>query len=605
MQAVGVGEFDPVATVPPGGSDAELADERRLVGFALSGHDPRGLDPADLYSPKLREVLSAAQSVARDGKADVLAVARELGERWGGREEADVLVMDLAYEAIDQDYATVLGRVKDAARRRGAYFAHMHAAELAWRGERPSEEAAAELKALIDGEQREERVQSRAGLPDYPLDVWPEEWRYVIECQANRAQTDPSIPAAYTSAALGAVLGPAWTFWVGPAECRPIVWTIYVAPSAIASKSDAVEVTKGAVLALHGERVRQWKADHAAWKAQDKPDPADEPRFSPLHIQDATLEAMAVGLSASDGELGMLSDQDEISGWLGGMDAYRHGASKDRAAWLSLRNGGTLSQMRVSRDPVHVERTHVCLVGGIQPEKLMDHGLKDGDGLFSRFCWSFVPRRYDYGWGPAIPREAHEAALSLLRAGLQMGAPRLRVEPVVEQWIRGYREKTDRLANELYHDHGLKLVSTVVSRASLYASTALAVITGAEAAQLEAQGIRNKVLTVGRDHCERAQALADYYVAHGKHAVEGVVGGQERDGEERHYAEVRDVLARLGQVVKPGERRAELASTWAELLGLPKNQTGRRLKTVSKLEPGSWKVSSRRTGGGREWTVSR
>lgn len=103
-------------------------------------------------------------------------------------------------------------------------------------------------------------------------------------------------------------------------------------------------------------------------------------------VEDATVEALQEVLK--DCPHGVLSAQDELSGWFGAMDKYSpgKGAQADRAFWLRAFNGGPYSVHRVGRGASYVPNLSISVVGGIQPEplrKLVGDSLDDG--LIQRF----------------------------------------------------------------------------------------------------------------------------------------------------------------------------------------------------------------------------
>lgn len=107
----------------------------------------------------------------------------------------------------------------------------------------------------------------------------------------------------------------------------------------------------------------------------------EPPKQTRLVIQDTTIEAAQEILK--DSPNGVLSHQDELSGWFGAMDKYSggKGAAKDRAFWLQSFNGGTYSTNRIGRGSVFIENLSVSMLGSIQPEpirELAENGSDDG-----------------------------------------------------------------------------------------------------------------------------------------------------------------------------------------------------------------------------------
>jgi hypothetical protein len=81
---------------------------------------------------------------------------------------------------------------------------------------------------------------------------------------------------------------------------------------------------------------------------------------------------------------------DELAGWMGGFERYNTGQSP-RAFYLTGWNGGTFLKDRVGKgkgDPdaeVRVENLALCILGGIQPDRLTKLGDLTSDGLLQRF----------------------------------------------------------------------------------------------------------------------------------------------------------------------------------------------------------------------------
>lgn len=104
--------------------------------------------------------------------------------------------------------------------------------------------------------------------------------------------------------------------------------------------------------------------------------PAQERKSTPkpaqrrLRISDATVEAAQEVLK--DSPDGVLSQQDELSGWFGAMDKYSagKGAMADRSFWLQSFNGGSYALNRVSRGASLIPNLSICVLGGIQPDPL-------------------------------------------------------------------------------------------------------------------------------------------------------------------------------------------------------------------------------------------
>lgn len=128
------------------------------------------------------------------------------------------------------------------------------------------------------------------------------------------------------------------------------------------------------------EKMRAYEALPASERKQ-----AERPRQERRVIADATVEAAQEVLR--DSPRGVLSLQDELSGWFGQMDKYApgKGSQADRGFWLQAYNGGSYSLNRIGRGASYIPNCSICLLGGIQPEPIRAlAGDTTDDGLIQR-----------------------------------------------------------------------------------------------------------------------------------------------------------------------------------------------------------------------------
>lgn len=162
----------------------------------------------------------------------------------------------------------------------------------------------------------------------------------------------------------------------------------------------------------NARRMAEYEEAVAAHKKAkgDGPLPV-RPPWLQLIVQDTTIEALADALI--DNPRGVIAVQDELSEWIGGMDAYTgKGVQKDRPAWLQAFEGGPRSLNRVIRGRAVIPNWSTAIVGGIQPDvvrRLMG-GNGTGDGLVQRFLVAGLAPA-----GPGVDREPDEAAAAAYR----------------------------------------------------------------------------------------------------------------------------------------------------------------------------------------------
>jgi hypothetical protein len=194
-----------------------------------------------------------------------------------------------------------------------------------------------------------------------------------------------------------------------------------------------VDRMDAAARARHAEAMRSYRAELAALKA-DKSDapPPPKPKCDRYMVEGTTTEALSevlrddneANFRAPAGKL--LVRQDELSGWLGDMDRYKAGGKGggDRAAYLTLFNGGRYTIDRIGRGSFAIPNWSACVLGGIQPEPIQRIAKEAADdGLLQRFLYC-VPsgqeegedRRPDHG--ALAQYEALFPALAALRPAI-------------------------------------------------------------------------------------------------------------------------------------------------------------------------------------------
>lgn len=160
------------------------------------------------------------------------------------------------------------------------------------------------------------------------------------------------------------------------------LWTALVGPPS-RKKTPIFKAATAPLRKIDNTLMRAYlsaKNDYDALSAADKKE-AERPRQKRLMISDTTIEAAQEVLR--DSPDGVLSEQDELSGWFGTMDKYApgKGAQADRAFWLKAFNGGTYNLNRIGRGASQIPNLSVSLLGGIQPEpvrKLATETMDDG-----------------------------------------------------------------------------------------------------------------------------------------------------------------------------------------------------------------------------------
>lgn len=259
-----------------------------------------------------------------------------------------------------------------------------------------AEQALAEFKAETEGDAEAMSAVDLFNvlkLPPFPLHLLP---RAIADYAKDQAELIGVDPAVIATAAIGAAAAciddrleiqpkrydTGWTeqarLWVG----------IIGDPSA--KKSPGISKAMGPLFKIDKEWREESDRARAEWlEACDNTPKGEQEPPAPigkrLILNDATVEKMGDILSKCHPR-GILSYQDELSGWLASHDAYKQGAGKDKAAWLEAYNGGPKAIDRVARGSTFVENWSACVIGGIQPSVVQAYAhTTNHDGMLQRF----------------------------------------------------------------------------------------------------------------------------------------------------------------------------------------------------------------------------
>lgn len=228
--------------------------------------------------------------------------------------------------------------------------------------------------------------------PRFPVSILPPVLADFVKAEHQAMGADVSALAMAALAGVGAALTSETKIRVGDAWYeRPISFVAIIGDPSTMKSPVIAKVTK-ALSNIDYNRDAVWRVQKSLWDQQKAagtknlaPYPAKPARCI---IQDATPEKIAEILAR--GPAGALMVQDELAGWLASFDRYGSGASS-RAFYLTAFNGGPYLKDRVgqgARDDnaeIRIENLALCILGGIQPDRLAELRDLTSDGLLQRF----------------------------------------------------------------------------------------------------------------------------------------------------------------------------------------------------------------------------
>jgi hypothetical protein len=233
----------------------------------------------------------------------------------------------------------------------------------------------------------------RSIVPPFPFDVLPNWLQRDVASKSAVIGCDPSASAMAALVAISGALNHRFAVKMmrhGEWWEHPRLWTLLVGDPST-RKTPCINAVIDPLERYEAELYRDYAAELRDYEAAKQVKDNTVPKPSPPEryiIYNTTTEKLGEILNENSHD-GVVLKQDEITGWIGSMERYgggsRSGANSDRAFWLKAFDGGRYVHDRISRGTIRIRNLSVSLLGGIQPDRLMElHGLTS-DGLLQRF----------------------------------------------------------------------------------------------------------------------------------------------------------------------------------------------------------------------------
>jgi hypothetical protein len=241
--------------------------------------------------------------------------------------------------------------------------------------------------------------------PSFPTDALPTKCATYVKEAAASLSCAPELVGIPQIAAISGAIGFSREIRIKPGWTESASLYLAVVDESGSRKSPAaalaykpLEKLQATLRKAYKEELRTYEADlrqHAVNKRlaakDDKPEP--EPPVRPVMkrciVDDITIEALATRMEQNP--RGFVSHQDELTGFLRGMDQYKSGGKGNtRQSYLKMwSNRPIYVDRKGSDEPVVVPKPYLTLQGGIQPSVL--HEIADGrdDGFLDRFDFAY------------------------------------------------------------------------------------------------------------------------------------------------------------------------------------------------------------------------
>jgi DNA primase catalytic core len=263
----------------------------------------------------------------------------------------------------------------------------------------------AHLEAADDAEERKKMVRDKVAgeIAPFPLEVFPAPLREYVEVCARALPVPPDFVAAPIMAVLATAIGHARKFVIkeswqeGPRLFLAVVGDPGSRKSpALGKANDPLKERQKHYKKLYDAAQDDYLAQLTTYetakgsrKQSASPEhPGDAPELAQVMTTDATFAAL-IELHAKNPR-SLLLFQDELSGWVMGMDQYKSGKGNDRQRYLSAWNGDDITVNRKGKPAQMVPNPHISVSGGIQPDILPTLQTSQGaDGFVDRILFSY------------------------------------------------------------------------------------------------------------------------------------------------------------------------------------------------------------------------
>lgn len=247
---------------------------------------------------------------------------------------------------------------------------------------------------IEDDPEVEDSISLLPTAPSFPLEVFPDSIRNIIEALNEYENYNKDFTAASFFTVFASVLGNAWsvrfmTGWV----TRPIIFIVLVGfPSC--GKTPPLQQAVAPLLKIDGEYDRIYCKEmetHRKWermsaKQREKhslPEEMEIPKRKCHVVVDSTIEALIGALR--DNQRGVLIYKDEIDNLLSNFNRYN---GSDEAYFLSLFNGTAFKYSRKSNNEhIFLPNPYCSIIGTTQPGCLAAQfgGKRLMNGFSARF----------------------------------------------------------------------------------------------------------------------------------------------------------------------------------------------------------------------------
>ena len=241
-------------------------------------------------------------------------------------------------------------------------------------------------------------------VPDFPLQVLPEDVARIVTEAAAAVGCDPGMVAGPVLATAAGLIGRSASLLMGANRfSSPCLYHANVAlpgdgksPALeyAAAPSDEFEAALAEAFRLEKQSYRE-ALRGGKGKKGDGDETPDPPVPRRVRVDDVTLESLF--LVMADNDRGVLMARDELSSLILGLNQYKGGGGNDRPNLMKIWSGKSVTIDRVRnelREPVRIPHPCLSITGNLPPAMLAEMISRRGDdGFLDRWLFVYPDRR--------------------------------------------------------------------------------------------------------------------------------------------------------------------------------------------------------------------
>jgi hypothetical protein len=230
---------------------------------------------------------------------------------------------------------------------------------------------------------------------NFPIEVFPKEIQEIINMYVSNLNINKDYASASILFAFAAAIGSTYKLKVKRGwQELPTIFIALVGKPGI-NKSAPISIFSNPLEKADKVLYDSFLEDFKKYKQQknfkdgNNPNVIDEPIRKQLVIKDATQEALLHALHQNPH--GLAGIYDELGAFLKSFNKYKSGGGGDEEVMLSLFSGKSISINRKNTEPILISNPFFSLIGGIQPQVLINllGNNRIDNGLTHRFLFVY------------------------------------------------------------------------------------------------------------------------------------------------------------------------------------------------------------------------